>query len=63
MKGEAERLGQTLHRRANALLKDSDFAIRYWPELILTANYLRNREPVVGHDIIPVEADTGRHLF
>ncbi len=46
----------------NAVLKDSGFAIRYWPELILTANYLRNREPVVGRDITPFEADTGRPL-
>ncbi len=63
MNGKAERLGQTLHRIANAILKDSSFAIRYWPELLLTANYLRNREPVVGRDIMPFEADTGRPPF
>ena len=63
MNGEAERLEQTLHRIANAILKDSGFAIRYWPKLILTANYLRNREPVVGRDITLFEADTRRPLF
>ena len=63
MNGVAERLGQTLHRMANAILKDSGFPIQYWPELILTANYLRNRKPVVGRDITPFEADTGGHLF
>ncbi len=59
----AERLGQTLHRMANAILKDSGFAIRYWPEIILTANYLRNREPVFSCDITLFEADTGRPHF
>ena len=48
---------------ANVLLKDSGFAIRYWPKLILTANYLQNREFVVGRDITPFEADTGKPLF
>ncbi len=48
---------------ANAILKDSGFAIRYWPEFILTTNYLQNREPVVCRDITPFEADTGRSLF
>ena len=38
MNGEAERHGQTLHRMANFILKDSGFAIRYWPEFVLTTN-------------------------
>ncbi len=63
MNGVAEKLSQTLNRMANAILKYSSFPIRYWPELILTANYLRNREPVVGRDITPFEADTGKPLF
>lgn len=63
MNGAAGRLGQTLHCMANALRKDSGFAIQYWPELILTANYLRNREPVVGRDITPIEVDTQRPPF
>ena len=48
---------------ANALLKDSAFPIQYYPESILTANYLQNREPVVGRDITSFEADTRRPLF
>ena len=62
MNDEAEKLSQTLHRMANAILKDFGFAIRYWPELILTANYVQNQEPVVGRDITPFEVDTGRPL-
>ncbi len=63
MNGASERLGQTLHCMANAILKDSGFVIRYWPELNLTANYLRNRESVVDCSITPFEADTGRPSF
>ena len=63
MTGEAEKLGQTLHCMANLLLKDFGFAIRYWPELILTANHLRNWESVVGRDITLFEAHTGRPHF
>ena len=63
MNGEAESLSQILRCMANALLKDPGFAIRYWPELILTVKYLRNWEPVVGRDIKPFEADTGRTPF
>ncbi len=63
MNGEAESLSQILRCMANALLKDPGFAIRYWPELILTVKYLRNWEPVVSRDIKPFEADTGRPPF
>lgn len=59
MNGTTERLGQTLHRMANALLKDSGFEVQYWPELILTVNYFRNQEPVVGRNITSFKADTG----
>ncbi len=40
MNGAAERLGQTLHKMASKMLKDSGFDLRYWSELVLTANYL-----------------------
>lgn len=59
MNGAAERLGQTLHKMASTMLKDSGFNLRYWPELVLTANYFRNRGPVVGRSLTPYEADTG----
>ncbi len=42
MNSGVETLGQTLHFVANAVVKNSGFAIRYRLELILTANYLRN---------------------
>lgn len=41
------------------MLKDSGFGLRYWPEMVLTANYLRNRGPVVGWNLTPYEAHTG----
>ena len=39
MNGGAESLGQILQRMTNSLLKDSGFAILYWLEHILIANY------------------------
>ncbi len=48
---------------ANGVLKDSGFPIQYWPELILTANYFRNRELNVGRDITLFEADIGKLLL
>ena len=58
MNGAAERLGQTLHGMASAMLKESNLPMKYWSELILTSNYLRNRLPVVGRAITPYEART-----
>lgn len=40
MNGTAEQLGQTLHKMASTMLKNSGFELRYWPDLVLTANYL-----------------------
>lgn len=59
MNGSAERLGQTIHRMANALLSESGLSKKYWSEMVLTANYLRNRMPVTGRDITPYESKTG----
>ncbi len=60
MKGKVEKLGQILHCIVNVLFKDSGFAIWFWVELILTANYVQNGEPVASCDITPFEADTER---
>lgn len=60
MNGKAERLGQTLHQKASTMLKDSGLSIIYWPELISTANSLRNRQPVTGREVTPYEANIGR---
>ena len=43
------------------MLKDSDLDIKYWPEMICTANYLRNCQPVIDKSITPFEASYGRH--
>ncbi len=59
MNGASERLGQTLHKMGSTMLKDSGFELRYWPELVLTTNYLQNCGPVVGCNLTPYEADTG----
>lgn len=58
--GSAERLGQTLHRKAATMLKESNLDIKYWPEMFRTANYLRNHQPVTGKSITPFEASYGR---
>lgn len=54
--GAVERLGQTLHGMAGAMLKESGLSMKYWLELIFTSNNLRNRLPVVGRSITPYEA-------
>ncbi len=59
MNRRAKRLGQTIHRVANAILSESGLPKKYWSELVLTANYLRNRMPVTGRDITPYESKTG----
>ena len=60
MNGTSERLGQTLHRKASTMLKESGLSIRYWPKLMNTTNYLRNRSPVTGRDVTPYEANMGQ---
>lgn len=57
--GAAERLGQTLLRKASTMLKDLGLGMRYWDELVRTANYLRNRSPVASLGMTPYEAGTG----
>lgn len=47
----AERLRQTLHDMAIAMLKKIDLFMKYWLKLIFTSNYLRNRLSVVGRAI------------
>lgn len=41
------------------MLKDLTLDKKWWVELVRTANYLRNRSPVVNLDITPYEASTG----
>ena len=57
--GAAQYLGQTLYKIASTMLKNFGFDLRYWPKLMLTANYLQNRRPVVGRSLTPYEANTG----
>ncbi len=58
--GKAERLGQTIHKTASSILKDSGLDIRFWPEMVCTSSYLRNRQPVTGRDVTSYEASTHR---
>ena len=59
MNGASERLGQTLHGKAHAMLIESKLPESMLPELLATANYLRNRSPVSGQDKTPFEKDQG----
>lgn len=42
------------------MMKDSGLNIVYWPELINTANYLRNCQPVTEREMTPYKANVGR---
>ena len=42
MNGSAERLNQTLMRKANIFLKNNDIAVKWWFELVHAANHFRN---------------------
>ncbi len=55
-------MDQTLLQKASVMLKESNLDIKYWPEMIRTANYLRNRQPVLGKSITPFEASYGRRF-
>ena len=54
--GTAERLQQTLHKRAFAILMSGDFDNRWWAEALATANYLRMRSPHARLKMTPYEA-------
>ena len=43
LNGTAERFNRTLMDSARCLMSDANLNIRYWPEAILTASYLKNR--------------------
>ena len=65
MNGCAERLNQTLMRKASTFHKDSGLPLKWWPEFLNTANHLRNvlTSTSVSNDkgqhISPFEASTG----
>ena len=54
--GAAERLSQTLMRKSSTMLRGAGLSDRYWDEVIRTANYLRNRFPVISKSITLFEA-------
>lgn len=54
----AKHLNQTLYNIASTILKESNLPIKYWSELILIFNYLRNQLSVIGYAIIPYEVCT-----
>ena len=58
--GATERLGQNLFGTVSTIIEDTGLDWNYWPELVLAANYLRNRSPVSGRKFTPYEARTGR---
>lgn len=60
MNGASKRLGQTLHKKACKMMKNSGISMSYWPELMSTANYFCNWQPVTGRDITLYEANVGK---
>ena len=59
MNGAAERLGQQLWGIVSTTLQDTELDKDLWPELVLAANYLRNRSPCASIGKTPYEAHTG----
>ena len=65
MNGCAERLNQTLMRKASTFHKDSGITLKWWPETLTAANHLRNALTSTsvtnnkGQPISPFEASTG----
>jgi transposase InsO family protein len=57
--GLAERSQRTLTEKARAMIADSGLDKTLWPELIMTANYLRNRSPTKRLGMTPYEAYEG----
>jgi hypothetical protein len=45
MNGGAERLGQTIYRKAAPILKHTGLDLKYWPEAVRHATYLYIRSP------------------
>ena len=48
MNGCVERFNQTLMRKVNIFFKDNNLVVKWWPELVYAANYLRNICLVTG---------------
>jgi transposase InsO family protein len=57
--GAAERLNRTLLSRVRASLYDAGMPLKWWAEALVTANWLRNRSPVEGQEVTPIEAFYG----
>jgi hypothetical protein len=60
MNGPAERLGQTLYRKAAPILKHAGLDLKYWPEAVRHAGYLYMRSPHSKIKKTPFEAWHGR---
>lgn len=56
--GRAERLNRTLLERVRAMLFDSNLPAKLWAETLTAAACVRNRSPVAGKNITPIEAFT-----
>ena len=60
--GVSERLNKTLLNKIRSLLLKSSRPHRMWGEVLLTANYLKNRSPTAVLNITPFEMWTGKSL-
>lgn len=65
MNERAQRVDQTLMRKFSTMFKDAELPLKWWPEIFVTANLLRNRFPATGlinkdrQPITPFEASIG----
>jgi hypothetical protein len=63
MNGSAERLGQTIYRKATLMLKHASLDLKYWPEAICHAAYLYIHSPHSKIKKTPFEAWHGYRLY
>lgn len=58
--GVSERANRTLQEKMRAMLKTSGLSMKYWPEALQTAVFLKNISPTKAlSDMVPYEAWTG----
>ncbi|PSC67053.1 Retrovirus-related Pol poly from transposon TNT 1-94, partial [Micractinium conductrix] len=58
----AERLNRTLWEKARPMLSDAGLPKHLWADAIVTANYLRNRSPLVAETRPPLSCSTAPSL-
>ena len=57
--GASERLNLDLKSCVFTVMEETGLGNDFWPQLIMAANYLRNRRPTQSRKVTPYEAQTG----